>query len=144
MEKKEIISVLEEVFENTKRIHGNSESIDWIKLAIHKSASFLADELEQQPAKADSDKRKRAEQCILDYTASTNWDGIKNMSWTTAEIIEVMIEFSQQSEVSDEEIEKWLNKYYMTKINTDEETKAFTKSVLKFAKWMREQMKSQH
>lgn len=29
------------IFENTKRIHGNSESIDWIKVAIHRSAEYL-------------------------------------------------------------------------------------------------------
>jgi hypothetical protein len=40
-----MIKSMEKIFENTKRIHGNSEAIDWIKVAIHKSASYILSEL---------------------------------------------------------------------------------------------------
>lgn len=40
--KEKIIESLTYIFENTKRIHGNSEAIDWIKVAIHKSAEYLS------------------------------------------------------------------------------------------------------
>lgn len=39
--KKEIIQSVEYIFENTKRIHGNSEAIDWQKVAIHKSVEYI-------------------------------------------------------------------------------------------------------
>jgi hypothetical protein len=43
--KKEIIQSVEYIFENTKRIHGNSEALDWQKIAIHKSVSYILSEL---------------------------------------------------------------------------------------------------
>lgn len=39
--REKIIEVMEYVFANTKRIHGNSEAIDWQKVAIHKSADAI-------------------------------------------------------------------------------------------------------
>jgi hypothetical protein len=43
--KGEIVKSVEHIFENTKRIHGNSEVIDWQKIAIHKSVSYILSEL---------------------------------------------------------------------------------------------------
>ena len=43
--KEEIIQSVEYIFENTKRIHGNSDAIDWQKIAIHKSVSYILSEL---------------------------------------------------------------------------------------------------
>jgi len=43
--KEEIIQSVEYIFENTKRIHGKSEAIDWQKVAIHKSVSYILSEL---------------------------------------------------------------------------------------------------
>jgi len=39
--KEEIIESVEYIFENTKRIHGNSEALDWQKIAIHKSVDYI-------------------------------------------------------------------------------------------------------
>ena len=50
MKKDEIIEVLTSIFENTRRIHGHSDN--WVKIAIHKSADYLASKLsgkEQTP-----------------------------------------------------------------------------------------------
>jgi len=37
----------------------------------------------------EKNKTSRAEQIILDYTASSNWEQIKYMEWTTAEMMDV-------------------------------------------------------
>ena len=37
----QIAENIEHIFDNTKRIHGNSEALDWIKIAIHRSAEFI-------------------------------------------------------------------------------------------------------
>ena len=37
----------------------------------------------------DKNKTSRAEQIILDYTSSSNWEQIKKMDWTTAEMMDV-------------------------------------------------------
>jgi hypothetical protein len=41
MSKSDIADSIEHIFKNEERIHGKSESIDWIKLAAHKAASYL-------------------------------------------------------------------------------------------------------
>ena len=39
--KEEIAKAVEYIFENTKRIHGNSEALDWQRVAIYKSVSYI-------------------------------------------------------------------------------------------------------
>lgn len=39
---------------------------------------------------------ERTEKQILDYTASSDWDQIAKMTWTTAEMLEQMRVFAQQ------------------------------------------------
>ena len=39
--REEFISAIESIFKNTERIHGKSDCIDWIKLASHKTATYL-------------------------------------------------------------------------------------------------------
>jgi hypothetical protein len=39
--KEELANSIENIFKNTKRIHGDSDVIDWAKLAAHKTATFL-------------------------------------------------------------------------------------------------------
>jgi len=59
--KEEIIQSVEYIFENTKRIHGNSEALDWQKIAIHKSVSYILSEfieLKQQLVEATEVKSK--------------------------------------------------------------------------------------
>ena len=43
--KEEIVNTVEYIFENTKRIHGNSEALNWQKIAIYKSVSYILSEL---------------------------------------------------------------------------------------------------
>lgn len=47
---------------------------------------------------------ERAEKQILDYTASSDWDQIAKMTWTTAEMLEQMRVFAQQ-EVAKRDLE---------------------------------------
>jgi len=37
----ELIEAMESIFTNTERIHGKSEALDWIKIAIHRSAEYI-------------------------------------------------------------------------------------------------------
>ena len=53
-----------------------------------------------------------------------------------------LLSCDQPEEITDEEIKEALHEYYKTKLNTDEECKAFTISVLKFAKFVREWYKN--
>ena len=39
--REEFIDAIESIFKNTERIHGKSDCIDWIKLASHKTATYL-------------------------------------------------------------------------------------------------------
>ena len=58
--KEEIIQSVEYIFENTKRIHGNSDAIDWQKIAIHKSVSYILSEivsLRQQLEKCEEEDK---------------------------------------------------------------------------------------
>lgn len=43
--KERVIEAMEHIFANVKRIHGNSEALDWIKIAIHRSAEYISYEL---------------------------------------------------------------------------------------------------
>lgn len=40
-QKSEIIQHMINIFDNTKRIHGKSTTLDWVKIAIHNSVEFL-------------------------------------------------------------------------------------------------------
>ena len=40
--------------------------------------------------------QESAEQVLLDYTASTEWDQIAALNWTTVEVIEMMEKYKQQ------------------------------------------------
>lgn len=41
--KEQFIQDTYSIFENTKRIHGNSDAIDWMKVASHKTATYFSD-----------------------------------------------------------------------------------------------------
>jgi len=93
--KEQIIESMTYIFENTKRIHGNSEAIDWIKVAIHKSAEYITQE---------SEEKKTADV----YKFSDRLDEIfKQGMPTKAQIIDAFNKFSGQSmpELTDLEIE---------------------------------------
>jgi len=44
MKKEKLIEVLKSIFENAKRIHGNSDSVDYVEVAIYRAATYLSKE----------------------------------------------------------------------------------------------------
>lgn len=48
--KEEMALSIENIFKNTKNIHGNSKSIDWIKVASYKAAGYLLFDQISQPS----------------------------------------------------------------------------------------------
>ena len=48
-----------------------------------------------------NDKITKAEQIIMDYTASTKWDQIEKIHWTTAEVMDVFDTYFRTLERSD-------------------------------------------
>jgi hypothetical protein len=57
--KEEIIQSVEYIFENTKRIHGNSEALDWQKIAIHKSVSYILSEFASLRQQLEKYKKRK-------------------------------------------------------------------------------------
>jgi hypothetical protein len=47
MKTEEISEAIELIFKNTERIHGNSDGLDWIKIASIRSAKYLEKQIEQ-------------------------------------------------------------------------------------------------
>lgn len=68
--KKEIIQSVESIFENTKRIHGNSEAIDWQKVAIHKSVEYIL----SLPRDVPTDEEIKAEADNVAYRSIPTYD----------------------------------------------------------------------
>ncbi len=61
--------------------------------AREESAVALSDGLD---GPMDNGWPAKAEKFILDYTASTKWEQIENIDWTTAEVIVLMAIFARK------------------------------------------------
>ena len=73
-EKSNIADSIEHIFKNNERIHGKSESIDWIKLSAHKAASYLL-QSHPTPEISEEEIKERCPTCNAPVTVS--WAGLE-------------------------------------------------------------------
>ena len=121
----QIAENIEHIFDNTKRIHGNSEALDWIKIAIHRSAEFIYHKYLKAQAEQESNNRqqsegsannlKTAEEILYErglITRSINDEDDMKVHCDFEHIVEAMQEYAAQfkagqEKVTDEDIEKY-------------------------------------
>jgi len=125
---------------------------EWLKLPkkkilqLYKNVyKMLMDRIKQDSeSKEPQELFNRIEQCVSDYLKAVGSVDRKDCiehDFRQGISLGMTLKQSSSSQPSDEEIEKLLNEYYKTKLNTDEEKQDFTKSVLKFTKWARDYKK---
>jgi len=126
MKKEKLIEVLKSIFENAKRIHGNSDSVDYVEVAIYRAATYLSKE-----DKFD-EHYKRDDEFVESYLSKeqevegVSWNTVKEKylefhkmdSFTENMAIDIdfgywlMEEYAQSSKVTDEKQCKCKNSHW--------------------------------